>query len=340
MLFKKNSPLLICTLLFLFLGTACKTDPNVSKEKEETPVVTEKETVTPRFKRDSAYNFVAAQVAFGPRVPNTKAHKECKEWLAAKLDSYGAEVVLQDFEAKAYTGTILKATNIIGRINPDHPKRVVLSAHWDSRHIADADPDASNRDKAILGADDGASGVGVLLEIARLVKDNPIDMGIDIVLFDAEDHGDNRPGIDDPTSWCLGAQYWAKNLHAPGYRAEFGILLDMVGGKGARFAKEEVSMSYAPTIMDKIWKLAQNMGYGNYFVDTRTRGLTDDHLFVNKLSNVRMVDIINQPATTNTGFVSHWHTQNDNMSTINKNTLHAVGQTVLAVCYKHADGTF
>jgi glutaminyl-peptide cyclotransferase len=323
-------------LLLLFIS-ACKSEPKPPVKEEKNPA---KEITVPPFQSDSAYNYIAAQIAFGPRVPNTKAHQQCKEWLAATLKRFGTTVVLQDFEAKAYTGTILKATNIIGRINPEHPKRIVLAAHWDSRHIADADVDPANRDKAILGADDGASGVGVLLEIARLAKENPIDLGIDIVFFDAEDHGDSREGFDDPTSWCLGAQHWAKQHHVANYSPQFGILLDMVGGKDARFTKEGASMHYAPTIMDKVWKLAQDLGYGHYFVNDLTAPITDDHLFVNNLSQVRMIDIINRPVVTNTGFVSHWHTQQDDMEAIDKKTLQAVGHTLTEVCYRFGAGGF
>ena len=326
-------------ILFL-LATACKQEPKTPEKKttvSTTPKVEKTRVKVPRFKRDSAFFFVHKQVDFGPRVPNTKAHKRCKEWLANTLEKYGAEVILQDFEAKAYTGEVLKATNIIGRINPEHPKRILLAAHWDSRHIADYDPDPQNQNKPILGADDGASGVAVLLEIARLMKEQPIDLGVDILFFDAEDQGDgSENGL--LTSWCLGAQHWAKHPHVPSYSAQFGILLDMVGGKGARFTKEGVSMHFAPTIVNKIWKLAQNMGYGNYFVNDITSPITDDHRFVNEMTNIRMIDIINRP--TDNSFVAHWHTQKDNLNAVNKNTLHAVGQIVLAVCYRLSDDSF
>ncbi|MFT6018529.1 MAG: Zn-dependent M28 family amino/carboxypeptidase, partial [Saprospiraceae bacterium] len=231
MFLRKNNFLLSALLITLFSLAACKTDPKPPTKKDNKPTVQKKRVKVPAFNKDSAYAYIAKQVSFGPRVPNMKSHTQCKEWLAAKLESFGAEVILQDFEATAYTGTVLKATNIIGRINPENPKRIVLAGHWDTRHIADEDEDPNNHDKPILGADDAGSGVGVLLELARLIQENPIDLGIDIVFFDAEDHGDSREGVNDPMSWCKGAQYWAKNHHVPNYTAQFGILLDMVGGK-------------------------------------------------------------------------------------------------------------
>ncbi len=332
----KKTPVL-SVIALLLLTAACQSDPK-PQNKPDTPPVKKERTKVPRFNRDSAYNFVARQVAFGPRVPNTPAHRQCKDWMADQLRAFGAEVMLQDFKARAYTGTVLEATNVIGRFNPAHPKRVVLAAHWDSRHVADYDPDESKQDQPILGADDGGSGVGVLLEVARLLGQNPIDLGVDIVLFDAEDHGEGQG--EDHTTWCLGAQHWAKNPHVGDYKAQFGILLDMVGAKGARFTKEEVSMNYAPNVMNKVWKLAQNMGYGNYFVDDPMRAVIDDHLFVNQLARIPMIDIINRPANTQTGFVAHWHTHRDNMDVIHKGTLRAVGQTVLAVLYRYSDGSF
>ena len=215
---------------------------------------------------------------------------------------------------------------------------MVLAAHWDSRHVADYDPDASRQNEPILGADDGGSGVGILMEIARAIQKNPIDLGVDIVLFDAEDYGESQG--EDITTWCLGSQHWSRNPHVAGYRADFGILLDMVGSKGARFTKEEVSRTFAPQVLDKVWKLSQNMGYGNYFVNDNTRQLVDDHLFVNQIARIPMIDIINRPVDTETGFGHYWHTHADDMSVIDKQTLRAVGQTLLAVIYQKSAGRF
>ncbi len=328
----KNSFSIIFIIAIVLFFTHCKSEPKVI------PPPPVKNVVVPKFEKDSAYQYIARQVAFGPRVPNTKAHQAAKKYLANTLRSFGAKVIEQDFVATAYTGTKLNSTNIIASYNPDHPRRVVLAAHWDSRHVADYDPDVSRQNEPILGADDGGSGVGVLMEIARTIQKNPINLGIDIVLFDAEDYGESKG--QDIKTWCLGSQHWSHNPHIKGYGADFGILLDMVGSKGARFTKEEVSRAYAPQILDKVWKLSQNMGYGNYFVNDQTRQLVDDHLFVNQIARIPMIDIINRPADTETGFGHYWHTHADDMSVIDKQTLRAVGQTLLAVIYQKSAGRF
>lgn len=303
----------------------------------ETPPV--KKVAVPKFSQDSAYAYIEQQVAFGPRVPNTAAHQAGKKWIVAKLKEFGATVIEQDLNIEAYTGTMLNGTNIIGQYNPAAKKRVLLAAHWDSRHIADHDEDENRRNEPVMGADDGGSGVGVLLEVARQLQANPIEMGVDIVFFDLEDHGDGGEG-GTYTTWCLGSQHWARNLHTPNYRPKYGILLDMVGSKNARFAKDQVSMNFAPKVMNKVWKLAANMGYGNFFVPAAGGGLTDDHLFVNQIAKIPMIDIINQPAGSKTGFMEHWHTTHDDMAHINKRTLKAVGQVVTATVYREANGDF
>ncbi len=320
-------------IIALCFSTSCKED-----KPDTPPPPPKKEVKVPKFERDSSYTFIQTQVNFGPRVTNTPEHAACKDWLVGKFKSFGAEVIEQDFEAKAYTGTVLKGTNIIAQYNPGNKNRILLAAHWDTRPVADYDPDESNRDKPILGADDGASGVGVLLEIARQLNLNPIDLGVDFILFDAEDYGESKGG--DYKTWCLGSQYWGKNLHKSGYRANYGILLDMVGAKNARFTLDETSMTYAPAFMRKVWKLAQGMGYGSYFVSEQTQILIDDHLFINQLTGIPTIDIINRPMKSETGFGDYWHTLNDNMDVIDKRTLRAVGQTVLAVVYRENNGTF
>ncbi len=310
------------------------------KDKTTTSKPTEEDILEiPNVNRDSAYAFVAGQVAFGPRVPGTEAHAECRDWLAGQLTRLGAEVILQDFEAKFYHGVSAKCTNVIGQINPSNPHRVLLAAHWDSRFMADQAK--KDKDKPIDGADDGASGVGVLLEIARVIQANKIDLGVDIVFFDAEDQGKDGDGTEDVSkTWCLGAQYWSKHPHMDiQHRQRFGILLDMVGSKKARFPKEGYSRSFARTTTDKIWKMAQDMGYSRYFSNAEAGGITDDHLFVNKDAKIPMVNIINLPEGSKT-FGDYWHTHDDNMDVISKRTLGAVGNVVLAVIYSESDNSF
>ena len=229
----------------------------------------------------------------------------------------------------AYDGTLLKARNIIGSYKPESKKRVALFAHWDTRPWADSDPDEKNHKTPILGANDGASGVGALLEIARLINRQQPQLGIDIIFLDAEDYGAHDQNSDQ--SWCLGAQYWARNPHVQGYNARFGILLDMVGGKNTVFLKESYSEQFAPDINKKVWKAAKKLGYGKMFIDEDGGGVTDDHLFVNRLARIKTIDII--ASDPEGGFTPTWHTLADNMEHIDKGTLKAVGQTVLEVIY-------
>ena len=315
-------------LSILLLAAACRSDKS-SNNKTSSPDRAPQSVTIPAFNRDSAYAFVQAQVDFGPRNMGSEAHKACKDWIVAKLKSYDLQVAEQNFPAAIYTNEVFPGTNIIGKINPDHPRRIVLAAHWDTRFMAEKDAKAEDRDKPILGADDGASGVGVLLEIARTIKDHPIDMGIDLVFFDAEDQGDNG---GEKETWCLGSQFWAANLSAQN-RPQYGILLDMVGAKGATFPKEAISLNFANGVLEKVWSLGQSMGYGGYFSNERVNQLVDDHLFVNQVG-LPMIDIINYK----NGFGHYHHTQSDNMEIIDRNTLRAVGQVVLAVLYKESVG--
>ena len=328
--------LMFCLAATLFL-ISFKSDSNTSGQSS---TETLQPVAVPKFDRDSAFAFVGKQVTFGPRVPNSDAHRQCKEWLVQKFQSLGMQVTEQPFQAKAYTGKSLNGVNIIAQYNPSAPKRILLAAHWDSRHVADSPLNIDRSDEPILGADDGGSGVGVLLEVARQLQASPADIGVDFVLFDAEDYGNDSDVNPDPESWCLGSQHWSRNLVPPGYRPRYGILLDMVGAKGARFTKEAVSMNFAPEVMNKVWKLAQSLGYTNYFLNENANPVTDDHYFVNTIAKIPMIDIIGKSGTTQTGFGAHWHTHNDNMEVIDIRTLRAVGQTLLEVIYREAAGRF
>jgi len=321
-------------LIIIFLSisfVSCKTGN--SKKVNDT---NEKTIIAPAFNADSAYAFVQAQVDFGPRVPNSKEHVACGEYLAGKLEEFGAKVTNQYADLLAYDGTILKARNIIGSYQPESKKRILLFAHWDSRPWSDEDRDPKNHHTPVLGANDGASGVGVLLEVARLINQQAPTLGVDIIFFDAEDYGASRfyTGQRKDEYWCLGSQYWSRNPHVEGYNARFGILLDMVGGKNATFYREQYSEKYARSVNKKVWKKAKELGYSAFFVDEIGGGATDDHLFVNTIAGIPSIDIIpNIMEADYSSFGDFWHTVNDDMSVIDKKTLHAVGHTIMEVVY-------
>jgi Zn-dependent M28 family amino/carboxypeptidase len=323
--------------LFLLLVFALTGAYFIWKPAAEVPVAEVNLVETPDFKADSAYQFIAQQVAFGPRVPGSEASKNTLQFLVAKLKSYGWTVTEQPFTAFRYDGKKLEGTNIIAQFQPAVAKRILLAAHWDARSIADKD--SVRKDEPIDAANDGASGVGVLLEIARNLHEakNKPAVGVDIVLFDLEDHGepDDYTGEHKTNSWALGSQHWATNLVPTNYKAYYGILLDMVGGKGAMFPHEGTSMQYAPGIVRSVWATAADLGYGNLFVDQDAFGISDDHTAVNEIAKIQMIDLIDLRAS-NGGFEfgSFHHTHADNLANIDKSTLKAVGQTLLQVLYR------
>ena len=299
-----------------------------AQKEEETKVA------VPSFDADSAYLYIKKQVDFGPRVPNTPGHVECGDFLARQLERFGARVVSQQVDLIAYDGTLLKARNIVGSYRPESKKRIALFAHWDTRPWADNDSDKKNHRTPVLGANDGASGVGVLLEVARQIGIRHPALGVDIIFLDAEDYGAPQfyEGRHTEESWCLGAQHWARNPHVEGYNARFGILLDMVGDKNSVFAKESYSEEFAADINRKVWQAAQRLGYGHLFVEGRNAGyVTDDHVFINRIARIKTVDVI--ASAPEGDFVPTWHTVDDTMEHIDKTVLKAVGQTVLEVVY-------
>jgi hypothetical protein len=284
----------------------------------------------PAFNADSAYNFIKIQCDMGPRNPGSSAHERCVQWIKKKMESYGARVTIQTATIATYDEKRWTNKNIIAEFNPDVADRILLVAHYDSRHIADHDSIPGNRNRPILGANDGASGVAVIMEMARAFSQKRTTVGVDVLFDDLEDYGDPDGNTED--SWCLGTQYWTKNLHRPQYFARFGILLDIVGGKNATFAKEGTSIQYAGTVLDKVWSKAQEMGYGNYFVEQRLQAITDDHVYINQNTSIPTIDIIQHDLNGGSFFPCH-HKQCDDMSGIDKKTLEAVGKVVLEIIY-------
>ncbi len=316
------SALLFFPLLFLF---SCH--PGSEKSPAEKNMAAPLKKTVPGFNEDSAYQYTGMQVAFGPRVPGTTAHARCADFLKGKMESLGMNVILQTAPVITYDGKKFTLKNIIASFRPEVNSRILLCAHWDTRPFADED--SIDPDKPFDAANDGASGVGVLLEVARQIRLTPPGTGIDFIFFDLEDYGQSH----DNTSWCLGSQYWSKNPHKQGYFANYGILLDMIGADKAVFPKEANSVEMASSVVNKVWSAASNAGYSDYFSQEVVSFVgVDDHIYINKIALVPCIDIIHYDRST-MAFGDYHHTHRDNMSLISKNTLKAVGQTLLEVIY-------
>jgi len=324
----------------LALLTAC---PSEKPAEVTTPPAATQARPAPAFNADSAYAFTAKQVAFGPRVPNTKAHVACGNYLVAKLKQFGMSVREQPFQAMTFDGTQISGRNIIAQYQPTAARRVAIFAHWDTRPFADADKQHKNA--PMDGASDGASAAATALEIARVLHLQPENLapnvGVDVILFDAEDWGyeaDTQADIKNQLpagsdSWCLGSQYWAKNLVPAGYKAEYGVLLDMVGAKDGHFTREGTSLQNARSVVDKIWNTATKLGYSDYFLYKDTSGILDDHVYTNQ-AGIPTVDIYDHPAFGEEFFPPYHHATTDNMSIIDRKTMKVVGQTLLQVIYQ------
>ena len=208
------------------------------------------------------------KLSLDPRVPGTKSHNLTAKYLVATLKKYTPHVLIQNFETEIFDKTLRQGQNIIATFNPNAQKRILLNAHWDSRPFADQD--TFNIDKPIDGANDGASGVGVLIELARLFSIyDTFNIGVDIILFDIEDYGVPKYIKNNDKNkiyYCLGSQYWIKNFHVPNYKADYAILVDMVAFQNSVFVKEQISIEYASTLLEKVWNIANYLNYSDLFV--------------------------------------------------------------------------
>ena len=319
--------------LILLLFSSCEDKKTQTKPQA---VAHKSEVSVPDFNADSAYQYVKKQLDFGPRVPGGEAHARCVEYFIDFFNDKADTVYVQDFRTRLYNGKGIDGKNIIASFNPEAKKRILLAAHYDSRPFADHDPDENNWNTPIDGANDGASGVGVLMEIARVLNSNPINTGIDIILFDLEDYGApqylNLMTNDD---WALGSQYWSKNPHVYNYRAYFGLLLDMVGASNPKFPKEYYSQQFAPSLSNDVWRMARELGYSDYFTNEIGHPINDDHIYVNVIAKIPMIDIIHLENNEESSFYPYWHTMKDNIEQIDPNTLEMVGDVVLNVIYRN-----
>ncbi len=330
---KKNTLYIILLAAVAALSFAACT----SSSKKQSAAKKKANNPCPTFVADSAMVYIRKQCDFGPRLLGSTASEQCGTWIAEKFRSLGCDVAEQRVQVITWDGTPMPCRNIIASLNPTAGKRILLCAHWDTRPWADNDPDKANHRTPVLGANDGASGVAVMIEIARQIQSQPLAyLGVDFICFDAEDMGTPEWAEavnEDQDTWCLGSKAWAEQAVSNGYKPRYGILLDMVGGRGASFAKEQVSVYFASHVVSKVWRLASDLGYGQFFSSREGGMLTDDHVNVNMVAKIPCIDIIPYFEDGPSSFGPTWHTINDTPENIDPNVLEAVGQTVLQLLY-------
>lgn len=319
-------PTLLCALIVVGLS-ACKSQ----KQENIAPDIDSARICQIQFDADSAFAHIQAQCNFGFRTPNSKAIEQCGDYLVTQFEKAGLNITQQRTVLKGWDGKALRCRNIIASYQPEKTERIILAAHYDTRPWADHAPDSTQHRHPVMGANDGASGIAVLLELARLLPSLKPAVGIDFICFDTEDYGAPywapESAQQDPNTWCLGSQYWSRNPHREGYSARYGILLDMVGGAQAQFRYEGYSLQYARPLLMRTWEAARLLGFERYFVTEEGGYVTDDHVPVNEIASIPMIDIVPYHPTGH--FCEQWHTTDDVPARIDKKTLKAVGQTVL-----------
>jgi hypothetical protein len=293
------------------------------------------------FSADSAYAYVAHQVAYGARTPGSDAHIACGDWLIGELARHGAQAKSEYGTMTNYAGEAQEIRNVVAYFEGHTSQAILLCAHWDCRPWCDEEEIYEKRFQPVMGANDGASGVGVILEIVRQLNmrraNGEFVPSVLVAFFDCEDMGtpNHYTGKDREHTWCLGSQLWAKDYQQSSIKCQYGVLLDMVGDPSATFPREYFSVGYAANYVELIWRTAIRLGYGRYFVNQNVSPILDDHYYVNSIAGIPCVDIIDYKPDTGTGFAHWWHTQQDDMRNINKQTLQAVGETVLTtICSK------
>ena len=326
---KKSILLLLSACLSVTPFTSACQNPKTTA----TPAPTEEQAPAVVFNADSALASIQAQCAFGPRVPDSEAHRLCGDYIVEKFKSYGLKVIEQETTVVGWDKKRLPCRNIIASYRPELQERIAFAAHWDCRPWSDNDKDDKNHRTPVMGANDGASGIGVMVELARLMEEIDPAVGIDFLCFDMEDYGAPYWGNDqapqDGSDWCLGSQYWANHPHVDGYTARYGVLLDMVGGKHATYYHEGFSLRYAADIVQRIWAMAQTVGAEKYFINEDGTWATDDHVSMNEIAGIPTVDIIPYHKNQEASFGPTWHTVNDTPENISTETLKAVGQTMV-----------
>jgi len=283
----------------------------------------------PRFDEDHAFSYLVAQCDFGPRNPGSDGYYACLDYLITELDQSANEIILQDFsyQERRYNKKY-NLENIIARFNPDAEFQTVISAHWDTRPWADQEDLRQDRDQPIIGANDGASGVAILLELAKIMGENPPPIGVNLVFFDGEDLG--VPGENE--TYCQGSRFFAKNLPIP--RPNEAINLDMVGDKQLVLPIERYSLEYHPELVRHLWDRAKDMGL-DAFIGRVDYAIYDDHIPLNEIAGIPSIDIIDFKYPNS--YANFWHTLNDIPENCSEESLGQVGDLMVDYIYNREE---
>jgi hypothetical protein len=273
----------------------------------------------PSFSADSAFELLKQQVAFGPRIPGTPGHQKQLEWMETYLRPRADTVVVQAFPWTTTKGETLQLTNLFVRYRPELKDRILLVTHWDTRPKADESRDSVDREKPVPGANDAASGTAVLMQLTNLLKEKAPPIGVDLLFVDGEDYGPGEPDM------YLGARYFVAH-QPPGYRPLYGVLLDMIGDGDPRFPVEYNSQQLAPEVVQRVWSVAQDLGYGDIFPNTPGPSITDDHITLNN-AGIRTADVIDFD-------YPYWHTPEDTPEHTSPKGLGIVGEVMAELIYR------
>jgi glutaminyl-peptide cyclotransferase len=275
------------------------------------------------FDGQSAFGYLQSQVGFGPRVPGTEGHLEMGDWLDSLLRQRADTLIVQSWNHVTVSGDTLQLRNFLARFNPSAEKRILLLAHWDSRPVSDG-PLSHDSTKPVLGANDGASGVALLLGVADVLKRAPPPIGVDLLFVDGEDYGDFTK---TPADVLIGSRYYG--AHQPsGSPPLYAVLFDLIGDKDLQVYQEGNSLIGAPEVVELVWDTAKDLGYGGYFIATPRHTLIDDHLELQK-AGIRAIDVVDfdYPA---------WHTQDDTLDKVSPESLQVVGDVAVALIRREA----
>jgi hypothetical protein len=270
------------------------------------------------FEGATAFGYIEQQLAFGPRVPGTEAHQKMAQWLDSLLRQRADTVIVQSWTHETTKGDKLPLKNFIARFNPAAQKRVLMLAHWDSRPVSDS-PRSRDPARPVPGANDGGSGVALLLGVADALKRAPPSLGVDLLFVDGEDFGDFTKTPEDV---LIGSRHYGAH-QLPGPKPLYAVLFDLVADKELQLYQEGNSLIGAPEVVDLVWDTAKDLGYAGFFVSSPRHTLVDDHIELQK-AGIRAVDVVDFDYPS-------WHTPDDTIDKVSAGSLQVVGDVAMAL---------